>query len=184
MSDSPNPYAVTETSVDSGNPYLADAGMVNQVTVVGILQIGQGVLELVMGSFLVAMGFFFATAMRMQPPEAQPPPEEFMTWMQGFYWVLGGAVALLAIMRIAAGIGCFWFRGRVWMMISLFGGLLSSFTCYCAPFSIGLCIYGLIVMFNSSVAHAFQLGSQGVPPAEIKRRFAMGDVGPGPSSDQ
>ncbi len=124
-----------------------------------------------MGTGLVAAGFMMASAMASQPPAGEPPPEMLILGIQIFYWVAGASVLFFGLMRIASGIGCFRFRGRIWLIISLLGGLSSVLTCYCGPFSIGMCIYGMIVCLNSSVIKAYKMGSQGVPPAEIKHRF-------------
>jgi len=44
-------------------------------------------------------------------------------------------------------------------------------SCYCAPTSIALFVYGLIVYLNSDVATAFEMAEQGVSPKEIKATF-------------
>ncbi|MEZ6135343.1 MAG: hypothetical protein R3C53_10580 [Pirellulaceae bacterium] len=173
-----NPYAATPASVDASDPAFAhypqigEAAMVNQVMVVGILQIVLGCMELMMagtlffGSFVIQYGAF------SQGPAPGPPPEALYV-MLAYYWIVGGLVLVFSIMRIASGIGCFRFRGRTWMIVSLIGGTVSVLTCYCLPFTIGVCIYGCIVMFNSGVAKAFRMGREGVPAAEIKNRFMM-----------
>jgi hypothetical protein len=175
MSEPYNPYSATDSTVDFAfdqNPQIGDASMVNQLTIVGILQIVLGFLELMMGGLLVFSGFFIIAAIKMQPPNGpNPPPEAFFLGMQIYYWVVGGAVSILSIIRIASGVGCFYFRGRMWLILSLIGGLLSVLTCYCSPFSIAMCIYGSIVVFSSGAKKAYALRKTGISAAEIKHRF-------------
>jgi hypothetical protein len=52
-------------------------------------------------------------------------------------------------------------------------GLLTLLTCYCFPTSLGLFIYGLIVLLNDSVKLGFELADRGYSSAEIKRAFAQ-----------
>lgn len=175
MQDMPNPYAAQDHAADSSPLPISgshDGRMVPQVAIIGILQIVQGALELLMGGILITFAYWMDAMLKMQPPGEAPPPEAMTDMARGMYLVLGGLIASLALLRIFSGIASFWFRGRVWTIVSLFAGLLSAFTCYCAPFSIGLCIYGLIVLFNPGVARAYEMASRGRSAAEIKRYFA------------
>jgi len=56
----------------------------------------------------------------------------------------------------------------------LFSNLLAVFTFYCAPTSIGLIIYGLIVFFNADVRRAFEMAAQGATTLEILNAFDRG----------
>jgi hypothetical protein len=44
--------------------------------------------------------------------------------------------------------------------------------CYCAPTSIGVLVYGLIVYFNPAVVAAFELGKRGLRGDAILASFA------------
>ncbi len=183
MNQPSNPYAALppqETTDQLVHPDYAP--MVNQVLVLGILQIAVGVLELVVGGGMVFLGFFMNTVFEAQQAEGiDPPPELMEWWISGFYWVFGGFIALFALLRIGSGLASFWFRGRVWMLVSVSVGLASAMTCYCAPFSIGLFIYGLILMLNPGVSQAYRMAREGLSPGEIKQLFAQGPVSPGAS---
>jgi hypothetical protein len=54
----------------------------------------------------------------------------------------------------------------------LFFNILPMLTCYCLPTSLGLMIYGLIVMFQPDVAQAFALADDGMPAEEIRARLS------------
>jgi hypothetical protein len=186
MSSDSNPYAVTsvETSF-AGDPAfsLRQAKMVHQVPVVAILQIVLGGLELLAAFALIGFAVFMPPLMANldQDSKTPPPPEELLRWIEGMYSAMGGTLAVLAVLRIFAGATAFWFRGRIFMLASLGGGLLSALTCYCAPFSIGLAIYGLVVMLNPGVVKAYQMAGAGVSAADIRKHFSVmtaGNVSP------
>ena len=185
MPESPhNPYAAIEPESHPVNAdYLApqDAGMVRQVPILATLQIIIGVLELMIGAGMIGMGFFMGYAMRMEDAQGvEPPPEAFIISMQVFYWVLGGAVFFFAVMRIGSGAMAFKFRGRGWMLASAIGGLLSVFTCYCAPFAAGIFVYAMIVLLNPTVAKAFAMGAEGMSPDQIRNQLLYGPPPLGP----
>jgi hypothetical protein len=171
-----NPYAVAPPTLENNDrePVLAaDGSMVNQVMVIGSLQIVLGALELLMGAGLLIFAFFMSDVFAAggAADDANMPSDNFVFWMQAMYGGIGGVLAFFAAMRIVSGIAAFWFRWRGLMITSLICGLCSALTFYCAPMSIGLAIYGLVVMLNSGVAKAYRLGRQGMPAAEIRRQF-------------
>jgi hypothetical protein len=153
--------------------------MVGHVMPVAILMIVQAVLEIAFGLmlavFAVVMPALVQQAIRQQQAQGGPAP------MPGFpggvgqlallYGAMATAVFIPGVVRLIAGIRSLRFRGRGFGIVSLFLGLLSIGSCYCAPTSIGLMIYGLIVYFNSDAAYAFTLGERGVPSGEILARY-------------
>ncbi len=174
-----NPYAAMPSSSMAESPaaLVADAGMVGHMQVISILQIVFGVMELFMGGILLFYGVFFSVMAPSMNNGPSPPPPELMLAMGIGSGILGGLVFLFSILRIVAGIRSFWFAGRTMMMISLIGGMITAFTCYCAPFSIGLGIYGLVVMLNPAVKQAFKMASEGMPPEQIRAHFARARYG-------
>ncbi len=181
-----NPYATPEPAnyVSPDAVRAKDASMVNQVHVVGILQIVLGALELFMGAGLFIAAFFVTAAfadISAEVDTGELPPESVMMGMQAYYGIAGGLTSLMAVLRIIGGVGSFWFRGRIWMLVSLIGGLASILTCYCGPFSLGLAIYGLIVMFNPGVKQAYRMAAEGIPASEIRHRFMSAAYGQNPA---
>lgn len=177
-----NPYATPSPASEYSSPdgiLAQEASKVNQVMVVGILQIVLGVMELGMGAVLLFSAFFmtYVFSEMSNQPGAEPPPQMFIYGMQAYYIAGGILVSVFSLMRIGSGIGSFWFRGRTWMIISLIGGMASVLTCYCSIFSVGLGIYGLVVMFSSGVKKAYRLAAEGMPAAEIKQRFMAAGYG-------
>ncbi len=86
-----NPYAVSESqTATQPNPVFQGGGMVNQLPIVGILQIVVGVFELLMAAFLLFYSVLFGVVMpNFDDPGQQPPPPEVMFAMAiGF--ALGG----------------------------------------------------------------------------------------------
>ena len=174
-----NPYAATVPQIPfDPNALPGSSGLVNQVMVVGILQIVFGAMELLMGGFLLFYAVFFAFIMPNMPNAAtNSPPPEAMFWISIGFAVGGIIVFGFSILRIVSGIYSFWFKQRRLMMISLIGGMVTVFTCYCSLFSLGVGIYGLIVMLDPAVRQAYRLSAEGVPAEEIKARFARARFG-------
>jgi len=144
--------------------------MAAQVTVVGILMIVQGSLACVLG-VLLAFGGVFLSAIGLDMPGGPPEARDVFTFLSIVYFALGMFAFAGGILNIFGGVKALRYRGRGFVLTALFFNIATIFTVYCAPTSIGLLIYGLIVMFNAEVVSAFNLGEQGMPPEEIKRRF-------------
>ena len=169
-----NPYQSPMSSgPDSAYSHatLGDSGMVRQVKVVAILMFVQAGLEIVMGLILCALGPFMLSVMSSMPaggPRGQPSPVTMGWIMTAFYGGLGLVVLTAGGLKIYAGVKSLKFRGRTLGIVSLSFGLVTAFTCYCAPTSIALAIYGLIVYLNGDVAAAFRLGKEGHSVDQIR----------------
>lgn len=140
-----------------------DRGLIDHVSIVAVLLIMQGALELlfaVLGFAVLAMAYL--------------GPEKEMAGLRGVGILLGlvcvPAVAV-GILRIVAGIFSLRFRYRGLGMAAAGLGLLAMVTGYCAPSAIALAIYGLIVYLNESVATAFMMAKSGRTPDEIRAAF-------------
>jgi hypothetical protein len=173
-----NPYA-SPPAFNTAGGYAANRGrgMVSHVPVVAILMGVQGVLETVAGGGLIAMGVALPTILTQQlaqqgggPGDDFPP--EAMTWiMLGVYGGIGLVMVIVGLLRIVAAIRNYRFRGRILGVVSLIGGLVTAFTCYCAPTSIALAVYGLVTYFNPQVTQAFALGEAGHTKDEVEAAF-------------
>jgi hypothetical protein len=174
-----NPYAATTPQVPyDPTGFPNSGGLINQVMVLGILQIVFGALELLMGCFLIFYAVIFAFVMpNIENANSSPPPPEAMFWISIGLAVGGVLVLCFSVLRIASGVYSFWFRQRTLMLVSLIGGLVTVFTCYCSLFSIGVGIYGLIVMFDPAVKQAYRMAAEGVSADEIKARVARARFG-------
>lgn len=165
--DSPGQYP-PQPMVDSGYGYVA------QVRVVAILNCVQGGLEIPLGLMLAAAAVFIPYAIQMEEQAGGgggDPPEELKWIIGGAYGIIGGALLLSGILRIYAGIQNYRFRQRTLGLVSFFLGLASMITCYCAPTSIGVLVYGLIVYLNPAVKAAFEMGKQGLTGDQILASF-------------
>lgn len=149
--------------------------MVNQVPVVAILMIIQGVLESLTGLVLAAMGpLMFSVLSNVQPqPGVQPPPKEMAGVLSGVYLVMGIGILALGVLRIVAGVRNLKYRGRILGIVAMSAGLLTSFTCWCLPTSLGILIYGLIVYLNSDVVRAFEMGDRGLSADQIRQSINL-----------
>ncbi|MBS0210842.1 MAG: hypothetical protein JSS27_18015 [Planctomycetes bacterium] len=73
-------------------------------------------------------------------------------------WMYGGVSALAALVagvNALAGWQNYHYRGRAFGLIALFSNLVTIFTCYCAPTSIALMVYGLVVYLSEDSERAF-----------------------------
>jgi hypothetical protein len=163
---SPSPTEPSWTSDYFREPAAAGVsplgrGLVGHVGIVAVCLIVQGVLEVLFGGFMVLFGCLF-----LNNPQLQG--------MQTFAWFMI-VIALPGFacggLRIAAGVFNLRFRRRVLGMTALGAGLLTMITGYCAPTSIALAIYGLIVYLNDSTIAAFAMGDGGKEPADIQAAF-------------
>lgn len=142
--------------------------MVGQVKVVSILMMVQGGLAILMGLLQVV-----GSAANLAGVGSRPPGNETLfNILFGLQLLLGLAVLVVGPLTIFAGIKASKFQSRKLALVALFANILPIFTCYCAPTSLAVMIYGLIVMFNAQVAEAFQLGEQGTPPEQIIARYS------------
>ncbi|MDA1055905.1 MAG: hypothetical protein O3C40_36430 [Planctomycetota bacterium] len=160
-------------------PPPQDPGMVGQVRIVSILMMVQGSLDLLVGLGLIGLGIFMGFFMReamMQDAQFQqangPSPEFMANMMSGIYGGLGVVIGIIGALNIFAGYRNWRFKSRTLGIISLVAGLGTIFTCYCAPTSLALCIYGLIVYLNGPVAAAFSMGEEGYSGDEITMTFS------------
>ena len=174
-----NPYAasIPQNSFDPNSPFQG-GGLVNQILVVGILQIVLGVMELMMAGLLIFYAVLFGFVMpNMDNGNREEIPPEAMFWIAIGCGAAGAIVLVFAVLRIVSGTYSFWFKQRTMMMVSLIGGMVTVFTCYCALFSVGVGIYGLIVMWDPGVRQAYRMAAEGVSAEEIKARFARARYG-------
>ncbi len=108
------------------------------------------------------------------PPGGGPAPDfpQEMAWLLfAIYLGMGVLTLLVGVIRIIAGARNLRYRGRTFGIVALFLGVVPFFNCYCAPTSLGLMIYGLIVYLSHESAQAFELREQGKTPEEIWRRL-------------
>lgn len=139
--------------------------MVNQVPVVAVLMIVQGSLECLMGILLLILG----PVMLAAPQHNGPSPAGVGT----FIFIFGVVIIIIAGLKIAAGVKGLKYRDRAFGIVTLLLGVVTFLTFYCAPTSLALMIYGLIVYLNQDVAKAFELGEQGYSPRDIQASFGQ-----------
>jgi len=67
-----------------------------------------------------------------------------------------------------------YYRSYVWGLVGLITGGLGLITCYCAPTSLGVLIFGLIVYLNPTAKYIFSLGKNGLNQREIEETLRQG----------
>ena len=141
-------------------------GLVGHVPLVAIGLIVQGVLELGFGLMMVFSGLLFLLASDPELAKLRP--------MSGLIFGIAAPALICSGLRIAAGVYNLWYRGRRLGVAALSVGLLTMVTFYCAPTSIALAVYGLIVYLNESVIAAFAMRADGKSAADIQAAFPPG----------
>ena len=150
-------------------------GYVRQIPILAIVTIVQGALLLLAAFGCAAYGMFFAYMPTMMPEaeRARMRAESGPVFEIVGSVIIGLAVLVLVIslLHFIAGFRALKYRGRSFIMVTWFLGLFGSFTMYCAPTSIGLAIWGLIVFFNPAVKSAFDMVENGMDKREVERQF-------------
>lgn len=144
-----------------------DSGAVGQLNVFGILMIVHGALLILMGLMdLVGIAMVPSLGMNLgnDPSMAQSPLGEggLTAIMFGVYGALSLAHIIPAGLQIFAGIRVLKHRSRTLAIVALSAGLLSLFGCYCAPTSLALFVYGLVLLLRGDVIEAFRRGEGAV----------------------
>ena len=169
---SPSPSPLDQPNHDQRQPGL---GYVRQIPILAIFTIVQGALLTLMAIACIGYGIFFAFLPEMMPEaeqakmqaESGPMLEIISAIAIGF----GVFVLAIGILHIVAGIRVLKYRGRGLIIVTWLLGLLASITIYCAPTSIGLAIWGLIVFLNPAVKTAFKMVEDGMEKREVERQF-------------
>ncbi|QDS94191.1 hypothetical protein FF011L_29690 [Roseimaritima multifibrata] len=150
-----NPYTTEHSSAQpyapNGSPaFVQPSNIVQQVLPFGILLMIHGGIVLMLG-FCAAMFPVIALI-------AQVEPDEEMWMVVGVYGVIASGLFLIGTLQMLAGWKAIQFRNPFWVYTG-FGALsLGLFTCYCTPTSLGLLIWGVILMVHNDVKYAFELG--------------------------
>lgn len=172
MSEPSSPSPVPPPHFSSGyfrDVTAADArrrlgrGLVGHVPIIAGLLVGLGVLEVAVAVVFVLFGLIGLAL----PPESGANPQMIFTIYVALAVMIGGC----GVIRIAAGLANFRFRNRRLGIAALGIGLIAVFSGFCAPTSIAMAVYGLIVYLNDSVIAAFEMGNAGKTPGEIQSAF-------------
>ena len=147
--DPQSPYAFqSQTPIGNGDGYI------KQLPVLGILNIVQASLELMMCVMVIGIAIFMG-AMENDPKLQNIPNAPPMEWIAIGYFIFGAVIGVIATLRLVAGIMILKKRGRVFSIVVSVLGLATVFTCYCSLTSIALCVYSLVVLIQPSVIEEF-----------------------------
>ena len=157
-------------------------GMVGHVPVVGWLMVVQGVLELVVGTGLIAAAYFLPAQMApqvqnnpaIQNQGANFTPDQMALFITVVYGGMGAISLVLGLLSVFAGYRMTRFRSHTLGIVALCGGFFTIFGgCYCFPTALALGIYGLIVMLGEPVKCAFAMGKRGNSVKHVKEAFPV-----------
>jgi uncharacterized membrane protein HdeD (DUF308 family) len=132
-------------------------GYIKQIPLIGIFNIIQASLELMMGVMLGGIGIFMGSISNNPQMVEQFEKSNLTPQVMIYIYVgLGVAVGAMAVMRLVSGILTLRKRGRIFAIVTSIVGLAAVFTCYCAPTSIALAIYSLIVLVQPAVIAEYE----------------------------
>jgi len=129
-----------------------------------------GVMMIVHGCLLVLMGIFHVLSMAMvalvmQNADVSNRDELLASGVLGMTagWMLLVAAlhAVPGVLQVVAGVKVRRQRGRVVAFIALGSAMTSVLGCYCAPTSIALLIWGLVVLMSEGVPEVFEAADVG-----------------------
>ena len=164
-----NPYevpnVVDEATVGPAAPN--ERAMFAQLQVVGILQVVAGGMELLVATLYACTTAFYLFVNNDGGDLFGGGPQLLLL----IYASIWGGVSISGCLRIASGIGSFYYRYRTLMLVSLVLGFVSVLTCYCAATAVPIGIYGLVVMLSPTAARAYAMRRAGLTPTQIRDAF-------------
>lgn len=137
---------------------LSSRGKVAHVEWLAIVTMVHGGLLTMYALLLALYGVVFgATLGQVEPTRADAPPPQVMAGLIGgtmLVMMLGQLVP--GVLQLVAGWYMRKFRYRALAVGALLSGVLSAIGCYCLPTAALLIVWGLIVLFDDSVAKRFE----------------------------
>ena len=169
-----NPYASPIAPTGFSNQSfdgrkLGPGNLVRQVPVVGSLMIVQGILVALVGGSLAVFSLFLVDMINDAPGPGMPSEQAF--FLQLGYGIFGSLLLAIGVLNIYSGIRLIGYRGRMLAFLALSTGLMTLFSCYCAPTAIGLAVYGFIVLLNGPTMTAFKLRRDGMKKEDVLSNF-------------
>lgn len=134
---------------------LRGGRFVSQVPALGIVMMIHGAMILSLGIFLVVYGAFFAAAAYDTPNPLAGPAEVIAQLVVSSMVGIGLLQFLPGVLQIVAGWRARTYHSRGFAIAALVAGLLAMITCYCAPTSIAMLVWGLVVLLGKDVAARF-----------------------------
>lgn len=133
--------------------------LIAHVPVLGIVMIVHGVFLAGWGLFMAAYVVFYLFEMASLPaPPGDPGTEDAISSLivlvflaLAFLHLLPGALQIFAGWRIRS------FQGRGLAIGALIASFFTVFGCYCGLTSVGIAIWGLVVLFHEEVARRFAM---------------------------
>jgi hypothetical protein len=111
------------------------------------LSLVQAFLELMLGVMLLLFVWFVVSADEFN---GELPP-----WFGAYMFAIAAIHLGLGVLRGVAAV-CNWqFRGRILGIVAASVGLVTMFTCYCAPTAIALFVFALLLFLNESARTLF-----------------------------
>ncbi|QEG42275.1 hypothetical protein [Roseimaritima ulvae] len=150
-----NPYATTQQAgfmpPDASQPHYS--AIVQQMMPYGILMMVNGGLFALLGLFMVAM-----PALALTMAEGGDLDDQETMIIIAVYGGMGLLMLIGAALQLWGGWRAIHFRGMAWVIVGIASAAMGSLTCYCAPTGIALGIWGLILLLNPDIQHAFRMG--------------------------
>jgi len=138
---------------------LESGRFVGQVPLFGIALMVHGGLVLGLGLLVTAYGGFlleaFASMDAPQPTPDDPGAAMLPDFLVGSMAAVGLANTLVGALQLWAGWRIRVYRSRGLGLAALCSGLITVVGCYCAPTSLGMLVWGLVILLSGDVADRF-----------------------------
>jgi len=149
---------------------------VGHIRTFAILNLVQGLMEATLGLGLTGLGVLFPIIGRMEEVkkaqlEQGTNPEQMFWAIAAIYLTMGLMALVSGILRTVAGVQNYRLRGRTLGLVSIIVGVAPIFTGICAPTSIAILVFGLIIYLDPAVKSAFDLVKQGRTAAQVLAMF-------------
>ena len=143
--------------------------MLTLLRVTAIAQIIQGCLDLASAAMFTAIAVLQGSAEFQQTLE-RSPVSNVLPALFGIFAVVTLATGVL---RIAAGILNWQFRGYVISIVAAASGLIGMVNCYCIPTSLTVLILTLVTLLNGQIREAFDRRAQGESARDVEQWLSV-----------
>jgi hypothetical protein len=133
---------------------------------IAVLLIVQGVHDLIAGLALCGLGAYVGSGGTGLPVAAFPVESQVAVV------VFGPLLIAAAALKIVAGLRNYHYRALPLGLLALASCLVSALVCYCAPLSLALMAWGLVLYRRPEVERAFLMGRQGLSREWIEATLA------------
>lgn len=138
---------------------LEQGRFVSQVPIFAIVMMVHGALMVGVGLIMLISGVVLGVEFLRTSDEALPGDPVMSGFVFGMFGIIALTHVVPGLLQLRAGYRLRSFRSRTLGLVALSAGVATVFGCYCAPTSIALLIWGVVVLANRDVIARFAASS-------------------------